>query len=95
MKIVPLGENVIVRELEREEQTSGGIVLPETVREQTVQGKVLSVGDGKRLPDGRVVPLEVHEGDRVLFSRWAGHEVELDGEKFRILREDEILARLE
>ncbi len=95
MKIVPLGDNVIVRELDRPEQTAGGIVLPETVRETTVEGKVLSVGDGHRLPNGKVVPLEVHEGDTVLFSRWAGQEIELDGEKLRILREEEILARVE
>ncbi len=95
MKIVPLGDNVIVREVERPAQTASGIALPETVREETVEGKVLSVGDGHRLPNGKIVPLEVHEGDRVLFNRWAGQEIELDGEKLRILREEEILARIE
>ena len=95
MKVVPLGENVAVRRLEAEETTAGGIVLPDTAREQMQQGRVLSVGDGRLLADGKRAVHQVNEGDRVLFGRYAGTEVIVDNEPLLIMKEDEILAVLD
>jgi len=92
MKVVPLGENVVVKRLSAEETTAGGIVLPDTAREKPRQGRVLSVGDGRLLADGGRAKHDVREGDRVLFSTYAGNEVEVDGEKVLIMREDDILG---
>ncbi|HVW38690.1 MAG TPA: co-chaperone GroES [Pirellulales bacterium] len=95
MKIVPLGENVVIQRLSAEEKTAGGIVLPEGAREKPQQGRVLSVGDGRLLADGsRAEPL-VSEGDRVVFTSYAGSEVMVDGEELLIMSEDEILAVLD
>ena len=92
MKVVPLGEKVVIKRLEAEEVTAGGIVLPDTAREKPQQGRVLSVGDGRLMPDGSRSPHQVTEGDRVLFSTYAGTEVEVDGQELLILSEDEIMA---
>ncbi len=92
MKVVPLGEKVVVKRLEAEEMTAGGIVLPDTAKEKPQQGRVLSVGDGRLLPDGTRVENQVSEGDRVLFGGFAGTEVVVDGEELLIMSEDEILA---
>ncbi len=92
MKIVPLGENVVVKRLESEETTSGGIVLPDTAKKKPQQGRVLSVGDGRLLPDGTRVAHQLSEGDRVLFDSYAGSELIIDGEELLIMSEDEILA---
>jgi len=92
MKVVPLGEKVVIKRLEAEEVTAGGIVLPDTAREKPQQGRVLSVGDGRLMPDGTRSPHQVTEGDRVLFSTYAGTEVEVDGQELLILSEDEIMA---
>jgi chaperonin GroES len=94
MKIVPLGENVVVQRLAADEKTAGGIVLPESSREKPRQGRVLSVGDGRLLPGGGRARPRVSEGDRVLFSNYAGSEVHIDGEELLILSEEEILAIL-
>jgi chaperonin GroES len=94
MKLVPLGEKVVVRRLDAEEVTSGGIILPDSAREKPQQGKVLSVGDGARLPDGTRADPQVAEGDRVLFNRYAGTEVEVNGEDLLIMSENDILAVL-
>jgi chaperonin GroES len=94
MKVVPLGANVVVRRLAAEEKTAGGIVLPDAAREKPRQGRVLSVGDGRLLPDGTRVRHQVHEGDRVLFSSYAGAEVEVNGEDVLIMNESDILAVL-
>jgi len=90
-----LGDKVVVRRLEAEEITAGGIVLPEQARERPKQGRVLSVGDGRLLPDGTRVDLGVKEGDRVLFNSYAGAEVKVRDEELLIMREDEILAVVE
>ncbi|HBO45551.1 MAG TPA: co-chaperone GroES [Planctomycetaceae bacterium] len=95
MKLVPLGDKVVVRRLEAEEITVGGIVLPEQARERPKQGRVLSVGDGRLLSDGTRVDLGVKEGDRVLFNSYAGTEVKIREEELLIMREDEILAVVE
>ncbi len=92
MKVVPLGEKVVVKRLEAEETTSGGIILPDTAQEKPQQGRVLSVGDGRLLADGTRSPHQVSEGDRVLFSSYAGADILVDGEELLIMSEDEILA---
>ena len=92
MKVVPLGANVVVKRLESQEVTAGGIVLPDTAREKPQQGRVLSVGDGRLLSDGTRARHQVSEGDRTLFDSYAGTEVVIDGEELLIMSEDEILA---
>jgi chaperonin GroES len=95
MKVVPLGDKVVVKRLEADEKTAGGIVLPDTAKEKPKQGRVLSVGDGKLLPDGTRSPHQVKEGDRVLFSAWAGAEVVVDGDEMLIMSEEDVLAVLD
>jgi len=95
MKLRPLHDRVIVKRLEEEEKTEGGIIIPDTAKEKPMQGKVTAVGNGKVLQDGKKVPLEVKEGDRVLFSKYAGTEVNLDNEEHLIMREDDIVAILD
>ncbi|MBX7167171.1 MAG: co-chaperone GroES [Pirellulales bacterium] len=95
MKLVPLGDNVVVKPLEAETRTAAGIVLPEAAREKSQQGRVLSVGDGRLLLGKRRVPLQVNEGDRVLFSAYAGNEVQVNGDTLLVLREADILAVLD
>ncbi len=92
MKIVPLGANVVIKRLPADEQTAGGIVLPEGARQKPRQGRVLSVGDGRLLPDGSRAAHQVKEGDRVLFDGYAGAELAIDDEELLILGETEILA---
>jgi len=94
MKIVPLGDKIVVKRLETEEITAGGIVLPDSAREKSQQGKVLSVGEGRQLPDGRRAEPQVSEGDRVLFSSYAGAEINIDEENLLIMSEDDLLAIL-
>jgi chaperonin GroES len=95
MKIRPLQDRVIVRRLEEEEQTEGGIIIPDTAKEKPMEGRVIAVGKGKVLEGGKVVPLDVKAGDRVLFSKYAGTEVKLEGEEHLIMREDDILGIVE
>ena len=92
MKIKPLGERVVIELLESEEKTKSGIVLPDTAKEKPQTGKVLAVGTGKRLENGKVIPLEVKPGDTVLFAKYAGTEVKIDGEEYMVLKENDILA---
>jgi len=92
MRLVPLGEKVVVKRLEAEEKSAGGIVLPDSAREKPLQGRVLSVGDGRLLPDGTRVRHQVSEGDRVLFNRYAGTEVVVDNDELLIMDEADILA---
>lgn len=92
MKIVPVGGNVVVKRLEADETTLGGIVLPDSAREKPQSGRVLSIGDGRLLPSGHRAAHQVQEGDRVLFSRYAGTEVDVSGEELLIMSEEEILA---
>jgi chaperonin GroES len=95
MKIRPLQDRVIVKRIEEEEKTKGGIIIPDTAKEKPQQGKVVAVGKGKVNEDGKVMPLDVKVGDRVLFGKYAGSEIKLDGEEHLILREDDILGVLE
>lgn len=92
MKVVPLGDKIIIKRLEAEEKTAGGIVLPDSAQEKPLQGRVLSVGDGRLLKNGQRVTHQVCEGDRVLFSSYAGTEVLVEDKELLILTEDEILA---
>jgi len=95
MKIVPLGDKIVVKREEAEETTAGGIVLPDVAQEQPRQGRVLSVGDGKLLPDGSRAAHVVTEGDKVLFGRYSGTEVNVDERSLLIMAEDEVLAILQ
>ena len=92
MKVVPLGDKLVVKRLESADKTAGGILLPDAARDQPQQGRVLSVGDGRLLPDGTRAPLEVNEGDRVVFSNYSGAEVTIDDEKLLILNSEDVLA---
>lgn len=92
MKVIPVGDKVVLQRVEAEEQTAGGIVLPDSAQEQQAEGRILSVGDGRMLRDGRRQPSQVKEGDRVLFSSYAGTEVQIDGQDLLILSEADILA---
>lgn len=92
MRLEPLGDKVIVKRLTAEEKTAGGIVLPDSAREKPQQGRILSVGEGGLSSDGSRVQPVVQEGDRVLFTTWAGQEVDIDGEQLLILSERDILA---
>src|SRR5262249_10368654 len=95
MQVVPLNEKIVVKRLEAEEKTSGGIVLPDSAKEKPKQGKVLSLGQGKRLESGKRAAFQVKEGDRVLFTSYAGSEITIDGVEYLIMTEDDILAVLE
>ena len=95
MKLIPLNDKIIVKRLEAEEKTAGGIVLPDAAKEKPRQGKVLSVGDGKLLSSGKRLPFSVKEGNRVLFSSWAGSEVKVGNEEYLIMSEYDILAIVE
>ncbi len=92
MNIKPLGDRVVVKAVEKEEKTVSGIVLPDTAKEKPQQGKVLAVGSGRILDNGTRVPLDLKEGDKVLFAKYAGTEFKLDGEEVLILSERDILA---
>lgn len=92
MKIVPLGDKIVVKRLDAEEQTAGGIILPSAAQEKPQEGKVLSVGEGRLIKDGSRAELQVSEGDRVLFSSYAGTEIKIDDKEFLIMREEDVLA---
>ena len=92
MKFRPLHDRVIVKRVEEEEKTSGGIIIPDAAKEKPQQGKVIAVGKGKILENGKVRPLAVKKGDRILFGKYAGTDIKIDGEEHLIMREDDILA---
>jgi chaperonin GroES len=95
MKIRPLQDRVIVKRVEEEEKTKGGIIIPDSAKEKPAEGKVVAVGKGKIGEDGKLQPLDVKVGDRILFSKYAGTEVKVDGEENLIMREDDILGVIE
>ena len=95
MKVVPLGDKVVIKRLDAESRTAGGIVLPDTAKEKPQQGRVLSVGDGRLTESGVRVKCQVHEGDRVVFTAWAGTEIKVAGKELLILSESDILAVLD
>ena len=95
MKIRPLQDRVIVKRVQEEEKTKGGIIIPDTAKEKPIQGKVIAAGNGKVLEDGKVRPLDVKAGDTILFSKYAGTEIKIDGEEHLIMREEDILGVVE
>ena len=95
MAIRPLHDRVLIQRVKEDEKTKGGIIIPDTAKEKPIEGKVLAVGNGKVLEDGSVRKLEVKKGDRVLFGKYSGTEVKIDGEEQLILREDDILGIVE
>ena len=95
MKIKPLNDRVVVLRIDEDEKTSGGIIIPDTAKEKPQEGKVIAVGSGKLNEDGKRVPLEVKKGDRILFSKYGGNEIQIDGVEHLIMREDDILAVFE
>jgi len=95
MKVRPLHDRVIVKRIEEEEKTKGGIIIPDTAKEKPIEGKIIAVGKGKVLDNGKQVPLEVKKGDRVLFAKYGGTDIKIDGEEHLIMREDDIIAIVE
>ena len=94
MKIRPLYDRIVVKRIEKQEDTRNGIVIPDSAKEKPQEGEIIAVGQGKRRPDGTLVALDVENGDRILFGKYAGSETTLDGTEFIILREDDILGVL-
>ena len=95
MKFRPLHDRVVVRRLNAEEKTAGGIIIPDTAKEKPMEGEVVAVGPGARGEDGKLHPLDVKPGDRVLFGKWSGTEVKLDGEELLIMKESDIMGIIE
>jgi chaperonin GroES len=95
MKIRPLYDRIVVKRIEQSEELQGGLFIPDSAKEKPQQGQVVAVGKGKRLEDGEVVPLDVQVGDRILFGKYSGSEIKMDGEEFLIMREDDVLGVIE
>ena len=95
MKVRPLHDRIIVQRLEEGEQRVGGIIIPDTAKEKPQQGKVVAAGKGKAKDDGKILPLDVKAGDTILFGKYSGQDIKIDGEEYLIMREDEVLAILE
>jgi chaperonin GroES len=95
MKVRPLHDRLIVKRSEEEEKTKGGIIIPDTAKEKPIEGKVIAVGKGKIKKDGTKIPMEVKKGDRILFAKFAGTEVKIDGEEHLIMKEDDVIATVE
>ena len=95
MKIRPLYDRIVIKRIEQKEQMQGGLYIPDTAKEKPQEGEVVAVGKGKRLEDGKVIPLDVQPGDRILFGKYSGSDIKLDNEEYLIMREDEVLGILE
>ncbi|MFO7570802.1 MAG: co-chaperone GroES [Smithellaceae bacterium] len=95
MKIRPLQDRIIVKRLDEETKTKGGIIIPDSAKEKPIEGKIIAVGKGKVTEEGKILPLDVKVGDKVLFSKYGGTEVKIDGEEYLIMREDDILGVIE
>ena len=95
MKVRPLHDRLIVKRSEEEEKTKGGIIIPDTAKEKPIEGKVIAVGKGKIKKDGTKIPMEVKKGDRILFAKFSGAEVKIDGEEHLIMKEDDVIAIIE
>ena len=95
MKFRPLGDRVVVRRLKEEQKTAGGIIIPDTVKEKPYQGEVVAVGPGGRDEAGKLIPIDIRAGDRVLFGKWSGTEVKIDGEDLLIMKESDIFGVIE
>lgn len=95
MKIRPLYDRIVVKRVEEQEVMQGGLYIPDTAKEKPQEGEVVAVGKGKRLEDGKLVPLDVQVGDRILFGKYSGSDIKIDGNEYLIMREDEVLGILE
>ena len=95
MKIRPLGDRILVKRVKEEEKSKGGIIIPDTAKEKPQEGKVVAVGKGKYSEDGKLIPIEVRAGDKILFGKYSGSEIQLEGEDHLIMREDDILGILD
>jgi chaperonin GroES len=95
MKLRPLQDRILVKRIEEEAKTAGGIYIPDTAKEKPVMGQIVSVGNGKKTEDGKVIPVDVKAGDKVLFGKYSGTEVKVEGEEYLIMREDDILGIIE
>ncbi len=95
MQIKPLHDRVLVEPLDAEEKTAGGIIIPDTAKEKPMEGKIVSVGNGSRNDEGKVAPLDVKKGDRILYGKWSGTEVKVDGDDFLIMKESDIMGVIE
>jgi chaperonin GroES len=95
MNIRPLHDRIIVERLEEETKTAGGLIIPDTAKEKPQQGKVIAVGKGKKTEDGKILPLDVKEGDKILFGKYAGTEIKIEGKEFLMMREDDVLGVVE
>jgi chaperonin GroES len=95
MKFRPLYDRILVERIESEEKTKGGIIVPDTAKEKPQQGKVIAVGHGKRLEDGKLIPLEVKAGDTILFGKYSGSEIKVEGNEYLIMKEDDVLGLVE
>jgi chaperonin GroES len=94
MQVRPLHDRVLVKRFNEEEKSKGGIIIPDTAKEKPIQGEIIAVGQGRVTEDGKVRPLDVKKGDRVLFGKYAGTEIKIDGEEFLMMREEDILGVL-
>ena len=92
MKFKPLHDRVLIESLESEEKTAGGIIIPDTAKEKPQEGKVIAVGSGAKTEDGKIIPMDVKVGDRVLFGKWSGTEVKIDGKEYSIMTESDIMG---
>jgi chaperonin GroES len=95
MRFKPLHDRVLVRRIEEDERTAGGIIVPDTAKEKPMQGEVIAVGPGARDENGRLTPLDVKAGDRILFGKWSGTEVKMDGEELLIMKESDVMGVIE
>jgi chaperonin GroES len=95
MNIRPLYDRIVVKRIEEQETKIGGLFIPDSAKEKPQEGEVVAVGKGKRLEDGKVIPLDVKPGDRILFGKYSGNEIKIDGQEYMIMREDEVLGILE
>jgi len=95
MKVKPLHDRILIKRVEEKETIKGGIIIPDTAKEKPQEGEVIAVGTGKKTEEGKVIPLDVKAGDRILFGKYSGTEIKIDNEEFLIIREDEVLGILE
>ena len=95
MKIRPLHDRVLVKRIAQEEKTAGGIILPDSAKEKPMEGEVVAVGKGNKSEDGKITPLDVKKGDKVLFAKWGGTEIKVNGEEYLVMKESDILAIVE
>ncbi len=92
MSVTPLHDRILVKRISEEEKTKGGIIIPDTAKEKPAEGKVMAIGSGRRTDEGKIISLEVKKGDRILFGKYSGTEIKMDGDEFLIMREDDVLG---